>query len=55
MFELFIWVPTKGWKLIKKSKDAENLKELQRQLEPLETKLQGKNFVEWKGKLCMPV
>lgn len=55
MHELFIWAPTKGWKLIKRNRVRSKLVELATELEPLETKISSPNGRQsWAGRLCLP-
>ena len=56
MYQLFVWVPTKGWKLIKGSQDRDKLVKLADELEPLETKILNTSTGSstYGGRLCMP-
>jgi hypothetical protein len=43
MFELHVWVPTKGWKPARRFKTEQNAVEMAREFEPLEVKVSSKN------------
>ncbi len=56
MWEVFIWVPTKGWKLVKSTPDKRRAVEVAKEFEPLEVKVSGgphgDGRVAWGGKVC---
>ncbi len=39
MFEVFVWVPTRGWKLVGRYKTEEKAVERAEEFDPLETRL----------------
>lgn len=41
MYEVMLWVPTKGWKLIRKFRTLDKARECRDEFLPLETRLSG--------------
>lgn len=56
MFQLYIWVPTKGWKWVRKSSNPKFIKALAENFLPLEVKVVSpKGHDYYAGRMCMPV
>ncbi len=55
MFEVFVWVPTKGWKIVLKTKNGSAAREAFDAFQPLEVKLcENSRPVDFGGVLCQP-
>lgn len=57
MYKVSLWVPTKGWRLVKRTRTEAEALAFARSLLPLEVKVQypgqyGKTL--WGGRLCEP-
>lgn len=57
MYEIYVWVPTKGWKLVRKHRDADKARESANDFLPLEVKVcNTRTGRSWHGgALCMPL
>ncbi|HEY7310463.1 MAG TPA: hypothetical protein VH643_13950 [Gemmataceae bacterium] len=49
VYEAFVWVPTKGWKLLKRTKLRSKALEAAWEFEPLEVRVTMNGVEIWKG------
>lgn len=52
MFEVFVWVPSKGWKLVYKTKDQKKATERALEFVPLEVKLSTPSGRSYHSGVC---
>jgi hypothetical protein len=55
MYEVYIWVPTKGWKLVRRTRSRDTAVSVAHDFEPLEVKIRTPSGDAcFGGVLCMP-